>query len=147
MRTIREYQFIPELPSSRTDHSERVSPSHHFGVPLDTPVMRASAVSAGLRDDYKISPQIPNLNLATHQGKPGHVYSPNLAEYDSPYQKSYMDTAAHGNLNDHPIHEDPFVKSEREVGNEDDEDDALQLERKRKVCTKRFSCEFFVLYK
>ncbi|CAE6221296.1 unnamed protein product [Arabidopsis arenosa] len=132
VRPIREYQFIPELPSSRTDHSERVSPSHHFGVPLDGSVMRASAVSAGHRDDYKISPQIPNLNLATHQGKSGHVYSPNLAEYDSPYQKSYVDTAAHGNLNDHPIHEDPFVKSERVVGNEDEDDDALQLERQRK---------------
>ncbi|AED95071.1 Homeodomain-like transcriptional regulator [Arabidopsis thaliana] len=125
VRPIREYQFIPELPSSRTDHSERVSPSHHFGVPLDGSVMRVSAVSAGHRDDYKISPQIPNLNLATHQGKPGHVYSPNLVEYDSPYQKSYMDTAAQ-------VHDDPFVKSEREVGNEDEDDDALQLERHRK---------------
>lgn len=143
MRPIREYQFIPELPSSRTDHSERVSPSHHFGVPLDGSVMRASAVSAGHRDDYKISPQIPNLNLATHQGKPGHVYSPNLAEYDSPYQKSYVDTAAHGNRNDHPIHEDPFVKPERDFGNEDEDDDALQLERQRKVCKHGFRVNFW----
>lgn len=144
VRPIREYQFIPELPSSRTDHSERVSPPHHYGVPLDVSVMRASsAVSVGHRDDYKIPPQIPNLNLATHQGKPGHVYSPNLGEYGSPYQKSYMDTAAHGNLTDHPIHEDPFVQSEREVGNDDDEDDAMQLERKRKVRGKRvFLCSF-----
>jgi len=97
--------------------------------------MRVSAVSAGHRDDYKISPQIPNLNLATHQGKPGHVYSPNLVEYDSPYQKSYMDTAAQ-------VHDDPFVKSEREVGNEDEDDDALQLERHRKVCKRGFRANF-----
>lgn len=133
MRTIREYQFLPEQPSSRTDHSERVSPSHHFGVPIDASVIRASSASAGHRDDYKISPQIPNLNLSTHQGKPGHVFSPNLGEFDSPYQKSYTDTAAHANLNDHPIHEDPFVQSEREVGDDDDDDDVLQLERRRKV--------------
>ncbi|CAH2046509.1 unnamed protein product [Thlaspi arvense] len=132
VRTIREYQFLPEQPSSRTDHSERASPSsHHFGVPLDASVLRGSSVSAVHRDDYKISPQIPNLNLSTHQGKTGHVFSPSLGEYDSPYQKSYMDTAP---LNDHhPIHEDPFVKSEREVGNdEDDEDGALEMERRRK---------------
>ncbi|XP_010481770.1 PREDICTED: homeobox-DDT domain protein RLT2-like [Camelina sativa] len=141
VRPIREYQFLPDLPSSRTDHSERVSPSHHYGVPLDASVMRGSVVSAGHRDDYKISPQIPNLNLATRQGKPGHVYSPNLPEYDSPYQKSYMDTPAQRNLNDHPIHEDPFVKSEREVGNEDEDDDALQLERKRKNEEARISRE------
>ncbi|XP_013597849.1 PREDICTED: uncharacterized protein LOC106305959 [Brassica oleracea var. oleracea] len=133
VRTIREYQFLPEQPSSRTDHSERASPaSHHYGVPLDASVvMRASSVSGGHRDDYKVSPQIPNLNLSAHHVKPGHV----LGEYDSPYQKSYVDPALHGN-------KDPFVKSEREVGIDDDEDDGdgddddddvlLQLERKRK---------------
>uniref|UniRef100_M4EY35 Homeobox domain-containing protein n=1 Tax=Brassica campestris TaxID=3711 RepID=M4EY35_BRACM len=128
VRTIREYQFLPEQPSSRTDHSERASPaSHHYGVPLDASVvMRASSVSGGHRDDYNVSPPIPNLNLSAHHVKPGHV----LGEYDSPYQKSYVDPALHGN-------EDPFVKSERELGNDDDEDDGdddvlLQLERKRK---------------
>lgn len=113
-----------------------MSPSPHFGVPVDASVIRASSVSVGHRDDYKISPQIPNLNLSTHQGKPGHAFSPSLGEYDSAYQKSYMDAAAHGNLNDRPIHEDPFVKSEREVGDDDDDDDddeAMQLERIRKV--------------
>ncbi|KAJ0262642.1 Homeobox-DDT domain protein RLT2 [Hirschfeldia incana] len=136
VRTIREYQFLPEQPSSRTDHSERASPaSHHYGVPLDASVvMRASSVSGGHRDDYKVSPQIPNLNLSAHQVKPGHVSSHHLGEYDSPYQKSYVDPALHG-------HEEPFVKSERELGNDNDEDDdddddgddvLLQLERKRK---------------
>ncbi|ESQ44585.1 hypothetical protein EUTSA_v10003131mg [Eutrema salsugineum] len=134
VRTIREYQFLPEQPSSKTDHSERASPSHHFGVPLDASVLRASSVSAGHRDDYKVSPRIPNLNLSTHQGK--HVFSPNLGEYDSPYQKPYVDT---GNLN----HEDPFIQSEREVGNDDDdgEDDVMQLERKRKSEEARISRE------
>uniref|UniRef100_A0A1J3DDS1 Uncharacterized protein n=1 Tax=Noccaea caerulescens TaxID=107243 RepID=A0A1J3DDS1_NOCCA len=146
VRTIREYQFLPEQPSSRTDHSERVSPPIHFGVPIDTAsAMRASSVSAVYRDEFKVSPQIPNLNLATHQGKPGHVFPPNLADYESPYQKNYMDTAAPlGNLNNHPVHEVPFVKSEREVGNEDDDDDydeALQLERKRKSEEARISRE------
>ncbi|CAH8337883.1 unnamed protein product [Eruca vesicaria subsp. sativa] len=128
VRTIREYQFLPEQPSS-----ERASPaSHHYGVPLDASVvMRASSVSGGHRDDYKVSPQIPNLNLSAHQVKLGHVSSHNLGEYDSPYQKSYVDPALHGN-------EDPFVKPVREVGNDDDEDEddgddvLLQLERKRK---------------
>lgn len=144
MRTIREYQFLPEQPSSRTDHSERASPaSHHYGVPLDASsvVIRASSVSGGHRDDYKSPPQmIPNLNLSAHQVKPGHVSSHHLGEYDSTYQKSYVDPALHGN-------EDPFVKSERELGNhndedEDDDDDGddvlLQLERKRKV--REFFC-------
>lgn len=142
MRTIREYQFLPEQPSSRTDHSERASPAshHHYGVPLDASsvVIRASSVSGGHhRDDYKSPPQmIPNLNLSAHQVKPGHVSSHHLGEYDSTYQKSYVDPALHGN-------EDPFVKSERELGNDNDEDEdgddddgddvLLQLERKRKV--------------
>ncbi|KAG2262034.1 hypothetical protein Bca52824_069113 [Brassica carinata] len=141
VRTIREYQFLPEQPSARTDHSERASPaSHHYGVPLDASVvMRASSVSGGHRDDYKIAPQIPNLNLSAHQGKPGHV----LGEYDSPYQKSYVDPALHGN-------EDPFVKSERELGNDDDDEDddddddddvLLQMERKRKSEEARISRE------
>ncbi|CAA7017472.1 unnamed protein product [Microthlaspi erraticum] len=145
VRTIREYQFlpVPEQPSSRTDHSERVSPPIHFGVPIDaSSVVRASSV---YRDEFKVSPQIPNLNLAAHQGKTGHVFSPSLVEYESPYQKNYtMDTAAPGSLNSQPIHEVPFVKSEREVGNEDDDDDydeALQLERKRKSEEARISRE------
>ncbi|CAN8267616.1 unnamed protein product [Cochlearia groenlandica] len=141
VRTIREYQFLPELPSSRTNHSERVSPSHHFGVPLDASVVRASSVSAVHQDDYETSPRIPNLNLSTHQGRPGHMGE--YAQYNSPYQKSYIDNATHRNLNDHPIHEDPFVKSEREVGNDDDDDDdgALQLERNRMSEEARISRE------
>ncbi|XP_018483497.2 homeobox-DDT domain protein RLT2 isoform X2 [Raphanus sativus] len=150
VRTIREYQFLPEQPSSRTDHSERASPAshHHYGVPLDASsvVIRASSVSGGHhRDDYKSPPQmIPNLNLSAHQVKPGHVSSHHLGEYDSTYQKSYVDPALHGN-------EDPFVKSERELGNDNDEDEdgddddgddvLLQLERKRKSEEARISRE------
>ncbi|XP_010556849.1 PREDICTED: homeobox-DDT domain protein RLT2-like isoform X2 [Tarenaya hassleriana] len=134
VRPIREYQFLPEQPSSR------VSPPHHSGVALDVSVIRATSVPCGHlyshRDEnvpygYGHSAQTPNLNLSTLHPKAGYAFSPSSGEYDSVHRKNYTDATAHDNFDDHPIHTvgNPFVLSERNAGNDDD---VMRMERKRR---------------
>ena len=142
MRAVREYQFLPEQPTVRTEKYERVAPSCNYGSPTGSPNTRASSLSAGrsfvhgneqVPSGYGFPGQMPNLNLLPRQSRQGHLLLTASGEYDNVSQKnSLTNTAVDANIGSHPISalESPFVSSDRRVSLDED---VLRMERNHEV--------------
>lgn len=141
-RALHEYQFLPEQPSVRADVYERVAPSHLYDTPIDAPIGRAAALSAGgpyhhgseqVAAGYNFQGQVPNVSLLSQQGRQNHVFPSGSTEYDSvPHKNSLMNIGTEAQFGTHPIIglENPFVSSNRRVSLDED---PSRMERKRKV--------------
>ncbi|XP_022764115.1 homeobox-DDT domain protein RLT2 isoform X2 [Durio zibethinus] len=141
MRAVREYQFLPEQPTVRTETYERVAPSYNYGSPTDGPNAMATSLSGGRSSVHGneqvpsgngFPGQMPNLNLLPQQSRQGHLLPTALGEYDNVSRKnSLANTAVDANIGAHPISalESPFVSSDRRVSLDED---VLRMERKRK---------------
>ncbi|XVE66156.1 hypothetical protein DITRI_Ditri08aG0057700 [Diplodiscus trichospermus] len=141
VRAVREYQFLPEQPTVRTETCERVAPSYNYCSPTGGPNARAPSLSAGhsslhaneqVASAYCVPGQMPNLNLLPQQSRQGHLLPTGSGEYyNVSRKKSLTNTVLDANIVAHPISalESPFVSSERRVSLDED---VLRMERKRK---------------
>ncbi|KAK4368975.1 hypothetical protein RND71_012767 [Anisodus tanguticus] len=133
-RTLREYQFLPEQPSIRSDSYEQSLPSHYYSstevqssrTMLSTGrsyIHRSEQVASG----YSIPGQIPTLNLLP-QGRQGHI-TPASAEAEAVPQRSLVNIEVEANYSGQPMTalESPFMPSDKRIIHDEE-----RLERKRK---------------
>lgn len=142
-RTLREYQFLPEQPSNRSDSYEQSVPSHHY---RSTEVQSTRAIlstgrsfihgSEQVASGCSIPGQIPTLNLLP-QGRQGHI-SPTSAEAEAVPQRSLVNIEVEANYSGQPMMalESPFMPSDKRVIHDEE-----RLERKRKSEEARISRE------
>ncbi|XP_055822651.1 homeobox-DDT domain protein RLT2 isoform X2 [Solanum dulcamara] len=133
-RTLREYQFLPEQPSNRSDSYEQAVPSHYYS---STEVQSTRALlstgrsfmhgSEQVTSGCSIPGQIPTLNLLPH-GRHGHI-SPASAEAEAVQQRSIVNIEVEANYSGQPMTalESPFIPSDKRVIHDEE-----RLERKRK---------------
>ncbi|MCD9641238.1 hypothetical protein HAX54_027327 [Datura stramonium] len=130
-RTLREYQFLPEQPSNRSNSYEQSVPSNYYSstevqstrTMLSTGRHGSEQVASG----YSIPGQIPTLNLLPH-GRQGHI-SPASAEAEAAPQRSLVNIEVEANYSDQPMMalESPFMPSDKRVIHDEE-----RLDRKRK---------------
>ncbi|XP_059282469.1 homeobox-DDT domain protein RLT2 [Lycium ferocissimum] len=133
-RTLREYQFLPEQPSIRSDSYEQPVLSHYYSSTevQSTRTMLSTGRSfmpgsEQVASAYSIPGQIPTLNLLP-QGRPGHI-SPASAEAEAVPQRSLVNVEVEANYSGQPMMalESPFMPSDKRVIHDEE-----RLERKRK---------------
>ncbi|KAM3222190.1 homeobox-DDT domain protein RLT2 isoform X1 [Capsicum annuum] len=130
-RTLREYQFLPEQPSNRSNSYEQSIPSHYYSstevqstrTMLSTGRHGSEQVASG----YSIPGQIPTLNLLP-PGRQGHI-SPASAEAEAAPQRSLVNIEVEANYSGQPMMklESPFMSSDKRIIHDEE-----RLERKRK---------------
>lgn len=143
-RAVCEYQFLPELPTVKTETFDRITTaSYNYGSPTNGPNARSSSLSAGhsighgndqVPSEYGFPDQMPNLNLLPQQSRQGHLLPNASGEYDNVSRKnSSTNDAVDINICSHPISalQSPFVSSDTRLSFDED---VLRMERKRKVC-------------
>ncbi|KAJ8532126.1 hypothetical protein K7X08_012049 [Anisodus acutangulus] len=133
-RTLREYQFLPEQPSIRSDSYEPSVPSHYYS---STEVQSSRTMlstgrsfmhgSEQVASGYSIPGQIPTLNLLP-QGRQGHI-SPASAEAEAVTQISVVNIEVEANYSSQSMTalESPFMPSDKRVILDEE-----RLDRKRK---------------
>lgn len=139
-RAPREYQFLPEQPSVRSENYGRADPSQYYNTPLDAQTGRVSSFSTGspyhhgrehLTAGYGFQGQVPSGSVLPQQGRGGHVLPSASGEYDSPHRSPFTNIGvdAQVGVNSAVGLENSFLSSDRRLSQEDD---ATRIERKRK---------------
>ncbi|GLT41039.1 hypothetical protein SLA2020_151290 [Shorea laevis] len=144
VRALREYQFLPEQPTMRTNTHERAAPSYHYGSPADGPNVRGRMFMHGNEHTppaYAVLGHMPNLNLLPQPARQGKFLSTAPGEKDTTSRRDFFtSTADDANVGAHPITalESSFMSSDRRSSLDED---VLQMERKRKSDEARIACE------
>ncbi|CAK9144878.1 unnamed protein product [Ilex paraguariensis] len=149
VRTLHEYQFLPEQPSVRNDTYERAVPSHFYSSPIDvpsagTPLSAGRSIIQGNEQvplEYGFQGQTSSLSLLPQPARHGHLLPTASGEYDIiPRKNTDANTGMDARFGAYPLAEpdNPFIPSDRRVNCDDD---ASRMERKRKIDEARIAKE------